>query len=137
MNNLQEVIERLEEKIEITKSLMEESIESKNNCESAMTSRHDTEREQLALKIDVYRELFSRYQNVLEELQTLSPDENVVSVGSVITLVFDDSEDFEKFVIVDTDGYGGVELDGLMTISKMSSVAKGLLGRKMEEVFTC
>src|SRR5690606_13073241 len=98
-----------------------DATKARNEADSKMQSRYDTQKEDAAQDVAIYQGLLAEVTGLIEELEQLETNMNrdTVEIGSRITLEFDDGSQGE-FLLLGRSG--GTDLGEFQVLSSVSPV---------------
>lgn len=134
-------LEKLEEQY---KEILQEEIETQKKIGESVRMDNDLRENpdymqlqtkaisELKYKLSKTKEVLNNCKVIEESADYKNFDDNIVSIGSKVTIEFDGDDDFDDFTIL---GYGESDLDKNV-ISYLSPLGQALLGRRRDDDFT-
>jgi len=122
-------VQELENRKEKLLKALKRAEKARDEADSRMQSRYDTQKEDYALEANLIREQIQRLEKEIEQLRSLRKPENseFITIGHTVKLQIGNDEPYEVVLVED---FGGRSISGRSTISKKSPIGSAILGRK-------
>ena len=126
---------KLDELIENREKLrvaLKEAQITRDQMDSKMQSRYDTQKEEWALQCDIYISQIEQLDKLINDLNKLEENSirtaSEIIVGSKVKLLVDD-EELETYILLDDSG--GYKFEGGFTLSTRSPIGQAILGLRV------
>jgi transcription elongation factor GreA len=122
-------IQELESRKEKLLKALKRAEKARDEADSRMQSRYDTQKEDYALEADLIREQIQRLEKEIKQLKSLVKPKNseFITIGHTVRLQIGDDEPCEVVLV---ENFGGGSIGEKSTISRKSPIGNAILGRK-------
>jgi transcription elongation GreA/GreB family factor len=122
----------LEEKKRQLVRALRRAEKARDEADSRMQSRHDTQKEDYALEADLIRGQIERVGKEIEQLKCLRRPRasDAIAIGHIVTLQIGDDEPCELVLV---ERFGGRAIGGISTMSVESPIGKAIVGKRAGE----